>query len=379
MKTKTKLWIAIPVGLLLLVGALGGVKAAQIGAMIQAGAAFAPPPESVTSAEVQTTEWASTRSAIGSLVPVRGVTLGAEVPGLVREIAFESGAAVKKGEVLVRLDTTAEQAQLAAAEADAALARVNLERAESLRKAESNAPADLDAAEARSKQAEAAVANLKAIIAKKTIRAPFDGRMSIRQVELGQVLSAGTPIATLQSVTPIHADFWLPQQALADLQPGQAVRLRTDTFPKDEWKGEITAINPGVDEATRNVKVRATFQNADGRLRAGMFANVEVLSREKQKVVLIPVTSVLFAPYGDTVFLIDGKKGGPAGKEQLTVRQQFVRLGERRGDFVAVTSGLEPGQRVVSSGAFKLRNGMNVAVNNALAPKAQLAPTPSER
>ncbi|HYD55199.1 MAG TPA: efflux RND transporter periplasmic adaptor subunit [Gemmatimonadaceae bacterium] len=378
MKTKTKLWIAIPIGLVLLVGALGGVKAAQIGAMIQAGATFAPPPESVSSVEVQATEWISTRTAIGTLVPARGVTLGAEIPGLVREIAFESGAAVKKGAVLVRLDTTAEQAQLEAAEADAALAAVNLERAQSLRKAESNAPADLDAAEARAKAAAAAVANLRAMIAKKTIRAPFDGRMSIRQVELGQVLAAGTPIATLQSVTPIHADFWLPQQALADLQLGQAVRLRTDTFPNDTWKGEITAINPGVDEATRNVKIRATFQNPDGRLRAGMFANVEVLSNEKRKVVVIPVTSVLFAPYGDTVFLIESKKD-QGGKDQLTVRQQFVRLGERRGDFVAVASGLEPGQRVVASGGFKLRNGMNVAVNNALAPKAQLAPTPSER
>jgi membrane fusion protein (multidrug efflux system) len=378
MKTKTKLWIAIPVGLVLLVGALGGVKAAQIGAMIKAGASFAPPPESVTSAPVQGTEWVATRSAIGSLVAARGVTLAAEVPGLVREIAFDSGAAVREGAVLVRLDTSAERAQLEAAEADAALAQVNLDRARSLRQAESNAPADLDAAEARAKQAAAAVANLRAIIAKKTIRAPFAGRMSIRQVEIGQVLSAGTPIATLQSVTPIHADFWLPQQALADLQPGQAVALRTDTFPDASWKGAITAINPGVDEATRNVKVRATFQNADGRLRAGMFANVEVLSSEKRPVVLIPVTSVLFAPYGDTVFLLEKKKD-EAGKDQLTVKQQFVRLGERRGDFVAVTSGVEPGQQVVSSGAFKLRNGMAVAVNNALAPKAQLEPTPSER
>ena len=378
MKTKTKLWIAVPLGLLLLVGALGGVKAAQIGAMIRANASFSPPPEAVTSAEVQPAEWVATRAAIGSLVAMRGVTLGAEVPGLVREITFDSGAAVKKGAVLVRLDTSAEDAQLEAAEADAALAKVNLERARSLRKAESNAPADLDAAEARAKQAAATVANLKAIIAKKSIRAPFDGRMSIRQVELGQVLAVGTPIASLQSVTPIHADFWLPQQALADLQPGQAVQLQTDTFPGALWKGKITAVNPGVDEVTRNVKVRATFANEDGRLRPGMFANVEVLSSEKHKVLLIPVTSILYAPYGDTVFLIEPKKD-PAGKEQLTVRQQFVRLGERRGDFVAVTSGLEPGQRVVSSGAFKLRNGAAVALNDALAPKAQLAPNPSER
>jgi membrane fusion protein (multidrug efflux system) len=378
MKTKTKLWIAIPVGLLLLVGALGGVKAAQIGAMIQAGASFAPPPEAVTSAEVTAAEWVEMRTAIGSLVAARGVTLAAEIPGRVVDIAFESGATVKKGAVLVRMDTTAEQAQLESAEADAALAQLNLERARSLRRAESNAPADLDAAVARAKQAAAAVANLRAVIAKKTIRAPFDGRMSIRQVELGQVLAAGTPIGSLQSVTPIHADFFLPQQALADLQPGQAVHLHTDTFPEVTWNGQITAINPGVDEATRNVKIRATFPNADGRLRGGMFANVEVLSGEKQRVLAIPVTAVLYAPYGDTVFVIEKKKD-PAGKEQLTVRQQFVRLGERRGDFVAVSSGLEEGQRVVSSGAFKLRNGVIVAVNDRLAPKAQLRPNPAER
>ncbi len=378
MKTKTKLWIAIPLGLLLVVGALGGVKAAQIGAMIQAGASFAPPPEAVTSAEVQAAEWVDLKAAIGSLVAARGVTLAAEIPGRVTEIAFESGAPVKKGAVLVRLDTTAEQAQLESAEAEAALAELNLERARSLRRAESNAPADLDAAVARARQAAAAVANLRAIVAKKTIRAPFDGRMSIRQVELGQVLAAGTPIGSLQSVTPIHADFWLPQQALADLEPGQAVHLETDTFPGKTWEGEITAVNPGVDEATRNVKVRATFPNSDGRLRSGMFANVEVLSEEKQRVLVVPVTAVLFAPYGDTVFVIEEKKD-EAGKEQLTVRQQFVRLGERRGDFVAVSSGLEPGQRVVSSGAFKLRNGMTVAVNQALAPKAQLRPNPAER
>jgi membrane fusion protein (multidrug efflux system) len=378
MKTKTKLWIAIPVGLLLLVATLGGTKAAQIGAMIKAGAAFVPPPESVTSAQAERTEWVASRQAIGTLVAMRGVTLGSELPGLVRAINFDSGQAVKKGALLVRLDTSAEEAQLQAAQADAALARLNLERARSLREAETNAPADLDLAVARAKQAEATVANLQAIIAKKSIRAPFDGRLSIRQVELGQVLSAGTPIASLQSVTPIHADFWLPQQALADLHTGQAVQLQTDTFPGAAWKGEITAINPEVDPATRNVRVRATFPNADGRLRPGMFVNIDVLAPERHEVTIIPATSVLYAPYGDSVYLIEKAKD-QAGKEQLTVKQQFVRLGERRGDFVAVVSGLDPGQTVVGSGAFKLRNGMRVAVNDALAPKASLSPTPPER
>jgi len=377
MKRKTKQRIAVVVGLLVVVGILVGVKAGQIVTMVRAGESFVPPPEAVTAAKVETTEWEATRAAIGSLVAVRGVTLGAELPGLVREIAFESGASVKRGAALVKLDTSAEEAQLAAAVADASLARLNLERTRKLRQSDAIAEADLDAAEARSKQADATVANLRATIAKKTVRAPFDGRVSIRQVELGQIVSPGTPIASLQAVDPIYADFWLPQQALAELKPGQRARMRIDTFPEAGWDGDVTTINPEVDPVTRNVRVRATFPNRDGRLRPGMFANVEILSSEKRPVLTIPATAVIFAPYGDSVFAIEEQKDA-AGKTITVVRQKFVRTGERRGDLVAVASGLEAGQPVVTSGAFKLRNGAAVAVNDALAPKAQLGPKPTE-
>jgi membrane fusion protein (multidrug efflux system) len=377
MKTKSKLWILISIGLFLLVAVLVGVKALQIGTMIKAGKTFLPPPESVTSAKVEAAEWESSRDAIGSLVAVRGVTLGSELPGLIRQVTFDSGAAVKQGSLMVKLDTSAEEAQLAAAKADAALAKLSLDRARTLRAQESNAPADLDAADARAKAAAAAVANLEAIIAKKSIRAPFDGRVSIRSVELGQVLAAGSPVASLQSVTPIYADFWLPQQALAQLKAGQKSRLRCDAYPGASWEGEVTAINPEVDAATRNVRVRATFPNADGRLRPGMFANVQVLSPERRKVLVIPATAPIFAPYGDSVFSIaDGQ--GPDGKPARTVKQRAVRLGERRGDFVEVVSGLSAGDSVVSSGAFKLRNDVAVVENNALAPDARMAPTPAE-
>jgi membrane fusion protein (multidrug efflux system) len=345
--------------------------------MVRAGESFVPPPEAVTSAKVEASQWQGTRAAIGSLVAMRGVTLGAELPGLVREITFESGTAVRRGAALVKLDTSAEEAQLASAVADASLARVNLERTRTLRRSEANAQADLDAAEAKSKQADATVANLQATIAKKTVRAPFDGRIAIRQIELGQIVSPGTPIASLQSVSPIYADFWLPQQALADLKSGQRARLRADPFPDDTWDGEITTINPEVDQATRNVRVRATFPNVDGRLRPGMFANVEVLSAERRPVLVIPATAVIFAPYGDSVFTIEEQKDR-AGKTVTVARQKFVRLGERRGDLLAVVSGLKDGETVVTSGAFKLRNGAAVAVNDALAPKAQLAPKPTE-
>ncbi len=377
MKSKRKQWIVTIAGLVVTVIVLVGAKANQIVSMVRAGDAFVPPPEAVTAAKVEAGEWEPTKSAIGSLVAVRGVVLGAELPGTVREVAFESGSSVKRGAVLVKLDTSNEEAQLAAALAEASLARLSQGRARRLRQGEANAQADLDAAEARAKQADATVANLRATIAKKTIRAPFDGRVAIRQVEVGQVVAPGTPIASLQSVSPIHADFWLPQQALAQLEPGQRARVRTDTFPDAEWEGEITTINTEVDPATRNVRIRATLPNEDGRLRPGMFANVEVVSSEKRPVLTIPATAVIFAPYGDSVFAIEEKKN-EAGQTTTIARQKFVRTGERRGDVVAVISGLNVGETIVSSGAFKLRNGGAVAVNNALAPNAQLAPKATE-
>jgi membrane fusion protein, multidrug efflux system len=376
MKSK-KQWAVFAVGLFAVLGILVGVKAGQILTMVKAGESFVPPPEAVTSAKVEAAEWEATRSAVGSLVAVQGVVLAAELPGTVREIAYESGSFVRRGAILVRLDISAEEAQLAAAVADASLARVNLERARKLRQGDAIAQAELDAARARADQADATVRNLRATIAKKTIRAPFDGRIAIRQVELGQVVSPGTAIASLQSVSPIHADFWLPQQALAELRRGQRTRLRTDTFPEARWEGEVTTVNPEVDAATRNVRVRATFENPDGRLRPGMFANVEVLSAEKRSVLTVPATAVMFAPYGDSVFAIEEKKD-QGGKTTTVARQKFVRTGERRGDLVAVAEGLKAGETIVSAGVFKLRNGAAVAVNDALAPKAQLAPKPSE-
>lgn len=377
MKTKTKRWIVAVVGVLLVIGLLVGVKALQIGTMIKAGKSFTPPPEAVTSARVERSEWQSARSAVGTVVAVHGVTLGAELPGIIREVNFDSGTSVKKGAVLVKLDTSTEEAQLASALAEAQLARINLERARKLRQEGSNAPAELDAAEAKDKQAQAAVATLRATIAKKTVRAPFDGRIAIRQVEMGQAVSEGTPIASLQSVDPIYVEFALPQQALADVRLGQRVAMTTDIYPGSTWQGAVSTVNTEVDPATRNVRVRATFRNADGRLRPGMFVNVEVLSSGRHPVLLVPATAVIFAPYGDSVFALEEKKD-EAGKATLVARQKFVRLGERRGDLVAVVSGLKAGEAVVSSGAFKLRNGMPVVVRNDLAPKAELAPHPEE-
>jgi membrane fusion protein (multidrug efflux system) len=378
MKTKTKLWILISVGLLVVVGVLVGIKAGQIGKMIDAGESFAPPPEAVATAKVEAARWELTTEAVGTVVAVRGVVLGAELSGRVREIDFESGSSVKRGDVLVKLDTSTEEADLAAARAEASLARVTLQRAQRLREAGSNAQADLEAAEARAKAATAEVASLQATIDKKTIRAPFDGRIAIRQVELGQIVSNGTAIGSLQSVTPIYGEFTLPQQALADVRAGQKARLRTDTFPDRTWDGEISVVNPEIDLATRNVRIRAMFPNPDGLLRPGMFATVEVLSGEHKDLLIVPATGIVFAPYGDSVFVVEEKKDD-TGKVTNTVKQKFVRVGKRRGDFAAIESGLKEGELVVRSGAFKLRPGMAVVINNELAPEPELAPRPVDQ
>ena len=280
--------------------------------------------------------------------------------------------------MLVRLDTSTEEAQLAAARADATLARLALERARSLRQADVNTPADLDVAEARAAQAGAAVAGLEAAIAKKTIRAPFDGRIAIRQVEVGQVVSPGTPLASLQSVDPIYVDFWLPQQALASSR--WTSRSRCAPTPIRTRAG--TASSPP--STPRSTRPRATCgsappsRNADGRLRPGMFANVEVISADRQPVLLVPATAAMYAPYGDSVFVLEqtAEAGKPPG---LVARQRFVRLGERRGDLVAVVSGLKRGEQVVSAGAFKLRNGAAVVVHDDPGPKAELDPRPVDR
>ncbi|RKH91363.1 efflux RND transporter periplasmic adaptor subunit [Corallococcus sp. AB045] len=373
--SRLKRWIIGVVLLLAVFAGLVAVKAGQIVSMISAGETFVQPPESVTSAQAESFGWQGTRSAVGTVMALRGVTLSAELPGVVNDIRFENGASVKKGQVLIQLDTSSEQAQLAGAEADAELSRLTRERAEKLNAQGANTQSDLDAVRARALQSSATVAHLKSLIAKKTIRAPFDGRIGIRQVELGQLVSPGNPIASLQSSTPALVEFQLPQQALAQVKQGQKVRLRVDVFPGESWEGDLTTINPEVELSSRNVRMRATVPNADGRLLPGMFVSVEVLSDASEQVVAIPATAVLFAPYGDSVFtLAEGKDA--AGKTALLARQQFVRLGERRGDYVAVTSGLKPGQTVVSSGVFKLRNGASVVVNNALAPPIEVAPQP---
>jgi membrane fusion protein (multidrug efflux system) len=359
-------------GLLVVLALLGGVKAMQIMTMIAAGKNFQQPPEVVTSAEVHEESWEPALTAVGSFTAVQGVTVGAEMPGKVVKIAFESGANVNAGDLLVQLDTSTEEAQLRAAEASATLARINVERARDLIGKKTISQAELDASEAQFAQAKAQADNVRAVIAKKTIRAPFAGRLGIRLVNLGQILKDGEAIVSLQALDPIYVNFLLPQQDISQLSLGQKVAITSDAMPGQTVTGELSAINPDVDAATRNVRLQATLANPKGSMRPGMFANVSVGLPTEQKVLTLPITSIVYATFGDSVFVIENAKEGQ-GK---VLRQQFVRLGEKRGDFVAVVDGLKPGQQVVSSGVFKLRNGASVVVDNKLAPAASLTPKP---
>ena len=359
-------------------GGLAGVKALQIKKLIDSGKDYAPPPESVSSAVVREDKWQGTLTAIGSVMAVQGVTVTPEIPGLIREINFESGAVVALGDVLVRLDTSLEEAQLRALEAQEELAKLNVARERTLRGQNMVSQAELDAAESTLKQSQGNADATRATIQKKTIRAPFAGRLGIRLVNLGQYLDIGKPIVSLQSLTPVYADFSLPQQELARLKSGMTVRVTTDTYPGRKFEGKLTAINPDLDQSTRSVGLQATFANPDQLLRPGMFARIEVLLPEEQPVLVIPATAVLSAPYGDSVYVIESKTGKGQGKPQLVVRQQFIRTGQARGDFVSVETGLKVGERIASAGIFKLRNGMAVIESNELAPKAEMAPRPSD-
>jgi membrane fusion protein (multidrug efflux system) len=365
-------------GLLLALGLLGGIKGLQIGALIAAGKSMVQPAEAVTTAVVSEETWEPSLKAVGSLAAVQGVTLSAEVAGTVSKIAFESGANVEAGAMLVELDTSVEQAQMRSAEASAELARLNFERAKSLRDKNTNSQADLDAADAQAKESVAQVENIRATIAKKKITAPFSGRVGIRQVNQGQFLAVGTPIVSLQSLDPIFVNLSLPQQNLAQIAAGMTARVSTDVYTGKVFEGKVTAINPDLDAVTRSVKLQVTLPNTEGLLRPGMFGTVSIVLPSKEKVLTIPATAVLYAPYGDTVFIVEDKKDEKSGAVQKVVRQQFVRLGVARGDFVSVASGLKAGDAVVSSGVFKLRNGVTVSIHNELSPDAKLAPQPSD-
>jgi membrane fusion protein (multidrug efflux system) len=354
------------------------LKALQIRAMGAMAAKMAPPSTTVTSALVKEEDWAPRLTAVGSVSPVQGAVVSTELAGVVSEIHFENGAGAKKGEVLMKLDASQEEALLRSAEADAQLAKTDLERARDLAIKKVVSGAEFDSAQSKFTRLNAVVDQMRSNIAKKSIIAPFDGQLGIRQVNVGQMINAGQQVVALTALDPVYVDFALPEQYLSKLAKGLDVTVRADAFPGRQFKGKLTAINSMVDPVTRNVPLQATLENADHALHPGMFAKIEVALAETKKTIVIPGSAVSYAPYGDSVFLIEKQKDPKTGKESEVLRQEFVRVGEARGDFVAVIQGLKAGQTVVSTGVFKLRNGMAVTINNDLAPKPELNPKPAD-
>jgi membrane fusion protein (multidrug efflux system) len=359
----------------LFVAILGFVKFRQVQTAIGQAAAFQPPPEAVTTIVASEEQWPSTLTAIGTVAAVKGVTVAADLPGTVERIGFDSGKWVSEGEVLALLDTRQEQAQLAAAEAQRELARLNFERMDGLLNEKVVSQAEFDRANADHRQSAARVGEIRATIDRKTIRAPFSGLLGIRRVNLGQYLSAGDPLVTLQSLDPIYVDFGVPQQAMTQVRSGREVRVSSADAAASTFTGHVTAIDSIVDESTRNVRTQATLANPGGKLRPGMFVQTEVTLGAAARVVSLPASAISYAPYGDSVFVVADMQDA-AGKHYRGVRQQFVKVGAGRGDQISVLSGLKPGDEVVTSGVFKLRNGAAVLVNNKIRPANNPKPKP---
>lgn len=360
-----------------LLTALGFVKFRQVQSAIAAGSSFQPPPEAVTSIVAKQAQWAGTLNVIGTVEAVHGVTVSADLAGIVDHINFESGQPVRAGDVLVELDTRQEHAQVAALEAQRDLAKVNYARMEQLVKEGVISRAEYDQASAQQKQTEANVAEIRATIARKTIRAPFGGILGIRKVNLGQYLASGGAIVPLQSLNPIYVNFGVPQQTAGQIHVGRTLRVTTDDLAGHVFTGRVTAIDSVVDETTRNIQVQATLSNPDGKLRPGMFVQVEAVTGAERPVIALPASAINYAPYGDSVYVITDLKD-PKGQTYRGVRQQFVKVEGSRGDQVAVVSGVKPGDEIVTSGVFKLRNGAAVQVNNKVQPGNSPAPNPQD-
>jgi membrane fusion protein (multidrug efflux system) len=367
--------VMLVVSVAVLVG-LGFLKFRQIQTAVQA-ASYTPPPEAVTSVVAQRDNWPATTSVIGTLEAVHGVVVSADLPGTVVKINFNSGQAVREGDVLVELDTSQERAQIASLEAQRDLAKINYGRMNQLVKDGVISRMDYDQATAQQKQTEANVSEIRAMIQRKTIRAPFAGTLGLRKVNLGQYLSAGSAVVPLQSLNPIYVDFGLPQQALTTVKVGRDLRVTSEDLPGKSFTGRVTALDSVVDQTTRNIQMQATLSNPEGKLRPGMFVQVAVGMGTSRPVITLPASAISYAPYGDSVFVITDLKD-PKGKTYRGVRQQFVKLEGARGDQVAVISGVNPGDEVVTSGVFKLRNGAAVQVNNKVQPGNNPAPNPED-
>ena len=359
------------------IGGLGFIKFQQVQEAMAQGASFQPPPEAVTTIVAKQEQWASSLTAIGTMAAVQGVTVSADLPGTVDRIAFESGKFVNKGDLLVQLDTRQERAQLTTIDSQREFANLNYDRMKGLLDQRVISRAEFDRAVTDQKQSEAQIGEVNATISRKTIRAPFSGVLGIRQVNLGQYLAPGDPIVLVQSLDPIYANFGVPQQDASQVRLGRTVRITADELTGAAFEGRITAVDPRVDEQTRNLQVQATLRNRGGQLRPGMFVETEVLLGESRSVVTLPSSAINYAPYGDSVFVVTDLKG-QNGQPYRGVRQQLVKVGAARGDQIAILEGINAGEEVVTSGVFKLRNGAAVQVNNKVQPSNSRTPKPGD-
>lgn len=372
-------------GLFALIGALVAIKFTQISSLMNMGKEMAkagPPPETVSTATAQSQSWEGTLSAVGSITAAKGVVVSNDAPGVVSRIYFESGAVVRQGQTLVSLDTSVERAQLASSRAKMDLATLTVNRSRALVKSNTIAQAEADNDESQLKTASTDANAIAAQIDRKIVRAPFSGRLGIREINLGQYLNSGTRITVLEAIDTVYVDFTLPQQRLGEIKIGMPVRVTIEGADGVPREGTIAAVDPEVDSTTRTIKVRAAVPNKEETLRPGMFANVSVVLPDQGTLVTVPATSLVHASYGDSVFVVEDKKddsAGPGGSPRQVARQQFVRVGASRGDFVAILDGVAAGQAIVSAGAFKLRNGSAITVNNQVAVEPQLAPHPENR
>lgn len=358
-------------GIPLVVGTLVGIKASQFGFLAAMGADYKAPPVKVTFAPLAAQQWEASLQSVGTLEAVDGITVTAELQGKIEQIRFTPGAHANAGDLLVQQDISSEQAQLKAAEAAAQLANSSLERARRIIRQNGVSVSDLETAEAQAKQAAAQVEQVQAMVAKKSLRAPFSGRLGVRQVSVGQDLQAGNPVVILQKLDPILVNFFIPQRQLSQLKTGLPVRITIKDLDQLEVKGEISAINPQIDPDTRNVKVQARLENDDERLLPGMFVDVDVILPQPRKVLAVPATSLLYAPFGNSLFVIQEDDKG-----QKVVRQQIVKTGETRGDFIEILHGLKGDETIVTTGAFKLMNGQAVEPDNSQSPEFSLQPRP---
>lgn len=369
---KKQLGITV-LAIFLLTAFLAVIKVTQISRAIAEHARFSPPPEAVTTTKVTKAEWRESFDTVGSFVSIQGATLSAKESGNVVAVRFESGAKVKAGDVLLEIDRSVEEATLRGATARLELTKQNLERANKLRGQSALALSTLEDAQSKVRQSEAEVQSIKAAIERKTIVAPFDGRAGIRTVNVGSFVNAGAPLVPLYSLNPIYFNFSVPQQLAPQLATGSHVTVAVDAFPNREFTGEVTAINPNIDEALRTITVQATVQNAQEEILPGMFGSVHFDIGDEKSLLVIPSVSVTYAPYGNSVYVVERSKGAD-GKERTTARQQIVQLGRARGDFVSVIKGLNEGDEIVSTGAFKLRPGAPIQIKETGASPLSLSP-----